>query len=234
MTKRNKNSTAQRIEKISGILLAAPTYAGGFATQLITPVDLGSYSPKLLALSDLFQFYRFTKLRVTLAAGTPIRALGVGAGPLTTAPANNNEIRDLPWSMVCNDESANTTPYGALSVPHSESVDMAALRNSLVPWYRIRQGAFDANLQQQGYVVSAHSASSGSAAGRYYIHYSVEFKDFIGVAQTPMKVPSSVIISSREKESSSGVDRCSSVAPAGDQHLVQTPAGWFFAPRVNP
>lgn len=234
MTKRNKQGTAQRIETISGILLATPTYAGGFATQLITPVDLGSYSPKLLALSDLFQFYRFTKLRVTLAPGSPIRALGVGSGPLTTAPANNNEIRDLPWSMVCNDEAGTTAPYGGLSVPHSERVDMAVLRNSLVPWFRTRQGAFDANLQQQGYIVTAHSAASGSAAGRYYIHYTVEFKDFIGVAQTPMKVPSSVVISSLGKENLPGVDRCSSVAPSASSASAQPPGGWFFAPRVNP
>lgn len=155
---------------------------------LVTPSGsgMGFYSPKLAQLSDVFQLYRFTKLRIralrsvnTGVVGglvSQMTAIGFTAESSVTQPSTQQAVMELPCSLAL-----GSADVQILRIPSS------ALRAHGVPWFNTVPGSAAQDLVYQGYITASTFGATDTV--RYQIDYTIELKDFVGPTQTPKRVP---------------------------------------------
>jgi len=187
MTKRgSRQKNPGNIHKVSGNLLYAVASASSVGLTNLSPdnsTGFGQFGAKLAQISDAFALYRFTALSFEVLASGGITQgdtfVYVGYSPEVTssAPATGSNHIDLPFSFLI---SLRQTGVMRKSVPRK------LLMATGVPWFRTRgSGSYDDNLEFQGIVSQRTPGATDTLT--MLIHYTIEFKDFIGPAQTPMR-----------------------------------------------
>jgi len=150
---------------------------------------------KLTALSDVFEYFRFTRLLAKQLGSwvgnvATLNLLGYAPDAVVTVPTSPDDILLLPWSadaLIKTDTSGATCP----AVPRACSIPKSMLLNQNVKWWRTRvSAAVDDQFEQQGqlFFQTFTGGSSAKPTCWYELHYTCEFKNFLGVNQTP-KVP---------------------------------------------
>jgi hypothetical protein len=182
-----------RVELVNGRVFTTVTLdANGVGLVNLTPDstagNLGASSPKLASISDVFQYYRFSRLRVLPHLNsTTVVPMAVGFCPaldLTGAPTNLTGVLDMPWST-----RVFSVPIAGLAYPFSpslEDVPKANLMGNPLKWFRTRQSAsIDDEFEIQGQLWIKGLPSSTS---NLEVEYWIEVKSYIAIAFTPKKV----------------------------------------------
>ncbi len=178
-SKRSKargNSAGERVEVISG--RSTINYASSSSNTLnIAPASFS----RAAAVADVFQFYRFTKLKVILPPNGGTTTFGYAPGAvLDTAPTTNAAIMELPYASF---HSQVKTMDTVLNVPRKE-----LLKNAQLPWFKTIAGTPDAQFEIQGNLYSAFSATAG---GTFVIEYTCEFQSWNLAGNSPLRsIPS--------------------------------------------
>jgi len=182
-----KKGPRSSVTRVSGRVLWVVASSSNVATVNLTPdnsVGLGQFGAKLSQISDAFALCRFTALSFEVSANGTIApadsTVTVGYTPevTTSAPATASNHIDLPFSFHRNLRATDTI------VRH---VPSKLLRSTGVPWFRTRMsGSYDDNLESQGVISQRTPGATDSLV--MVVHYTIEFKDFIGPSQTPMSL----------------------------------------------
>ncbi len=179
----------------TGTTFAAPT----ISTVSIVP----AFDARLAAIAEVYQFYRFTQLRVFLCphineVTADDVATSTGYLPRTpnTAPTTHVQVMAMPSSAY---KGMGQTMPSKMSVPKSILLGDAPLK-----WFQSVAGTEDTQWEVQGVVyIAGTSTNATGASAVFYLEGICEFKGRSASQQTPLyKVPS--IISSPEKTTPSG------------------------------
>ncbi len=140
----------------------------------VIQISPNSAFPRALAIADVFQFYRFKKLRVNLCPGTELTAGYAPGAAFDTPPTTSAQVIELPVAIL--QSSAKTTDT-VLNVPQKE-----LLNDAQIPWYKTIPGVPSTEFEIQGnlYILA------GSGVSRVYIDYAVEFQSWNLAAQSPL------------------------------------------------
>lgn len=153
-------------------------------------VNLGEYTPRLAAEADLWQEFRFTKLKVFYlpAEAIPNRNQATIVGYTNVYPnygvASASDILSMPCSHVFALGSAGTAYNGCNGTPRmSFSIPKAALRPALVPWLKTSNSVGDLVTQGVVYSYWNYTASTGTALWMY-VEWECEFRNPIAAGET--------------------------------------------------
>ncbi len=192
----NKTSSGARVEKIAG-----RQYFNASATPgSIVPISPAAFS-RALAIADVFQFYRFTKLNVHMAPTGTTYSLGYANGAaFDTAPTTTGEVIQLPYAQLMT--STQTTPVH-LNVPRAELV-----KDSQLNWFKTIPGNPDTQFEIQGNLYLGAGAATTVA---FYMDYEVEFQSWNLATNSPLRLLSSVPVGTPAQENlSPGSERTAS------------------------
>ncbi len=142
---------------------------------------------KLTALSDLYEYFRFTRVSLRALRTGADAFIDVGYQPDASIglPATLADVIDMPWTGHVLHINANDNSIP--SVPPVDSIPMDTLCNQNVRWWRTRASAsVDDQFEYQG-SLSFGSSTSGGALW-YEMQYSVELRGFIGASLTPSQL----------------------------------------------
>ncbi len=172
-----KNGT-DSVQTISGRQLFNSTNAS--ATTV--PIAPSSFT-RALAIADLFQFYRFTKIRVVqppisvnTTSGTTqyvIHSYAPGS-EFDTPPTTPAQLVELPKVM-----------YHGLGKAVDSNLVLSRkdlLSHAQLPWFKTIAGTEDSQFEIQGNLYNLNNVGS---AVSYYIEYDVEFQSPNLAAQSP-------------------------------------------------
>ena len=177
MPKKNKSNGAKP-EAVSGRTYFQTTTAAGAPFSAVIAVNPASF-PRVLAMADVFEFYRFTHLKLTAyPISTNDYAVGVVTQGFDNPPTTMGGVIELPRSKLIR---ASTTVPQDLMVSRKELVDDSPLK-----WFKTIAGspADQFENQAQIYLVSG----TASAATQMVIEWTVEFSQWNLAAQSPMYV----------------------------------------------
>lgn len=204
-----KHSGARRrdSEVVSGKILISTggdTQTQGIYVLALTPTLQSVATPtggalsalgiaKLTALSDVYEYFRFLRFSVKQLGSwvgnvATLSLLGYAPDAVITIPTSADDVMLLPWSadsLIKTDTTGATCP----SNPRSCSIPKAMLLNQNVKWWRTRVSAsVDDQFEQQGQLFLQTFTGGSSAKPTCWteIHYTCEFKNFLGVNQTPL------------------------------------------------
>jgi len=186
MSRRRARNGQAIIVRESGTCYVTVALSGaGNGTVLLSPdgTGLGAYSDKLLNLANVFQLFRFTKLRMRIPALGPnagLNAMGMTAMVPVTAPTSTSAVMDLPWSWLLRDG----TTTAAVNVPLTAMISKRELFESQPKWFRtVADASADNNLEYQGAI---YLRGFNSTTGTLAVDYTVELTQFVGTGQTPL------------------------------------------------
>ncbi len=210
MPRRMRSSApGSRVEKICGRQLYTNTISTTTTTVNIAPVNF----VRALAIADVFQFYRFTKLHLRITpylngAGTVNNGLAAGYAPgavFDTPPASVGDVVQLPIATY---HGSAKTIDTLLNIPKKELLGDAQL-----PWFKTIAGTPDAQFEIQGNVYLVANAST--IAVQIVIDYEVEFQSWNVAGNSPLrKVPAlPPPLSSKE-------EKPEAAAPAGYRYVL--------------
>jgi len=181
----SKRPLGARVEVVSGRTLF--TLAGGAATTIA--VSPASFS-RCLAIADVFQFYRFTDLKLVIIPNDAAVTAGFAPGAaFDTPPATAGTILELPLAVSHGFVKSVDT---VLHVPRSE-----LLRDTQIQWYKTIAGTPAVQFETQGnfYVVAP-----GAAGSTHYIEWTCEFQSWNLAAQSPLFLKPSIPAEERSKD----------------------------------
>ncbi len=163
-----------RIEVVSG--RSVVNYAASTVNTLnISP---NSVFPRILAIADVFQFYRFTKLKITNIPLDTSVVFGYAPGALfDTPPANSQSIIELPMAVWHGSAKFADT---ILTIPRSELIKEAQL-----PWFKTIVGTPSAQFEIQGNLYT--SVGAGANGATLVLEYTVEFQSWNLAGNSPLK-----------------------------------------------
>jgi len=174
------------VTRASGNCLYVIASSSNVATTNLSPdssTGFGQFGAKLAQISDAFALFRFTALEFEVSGNggiTPADTFwefGYTPEVTTSAPATASNHIDLPFSFLKSLRCTDTTRY---------RVPQKLLFSTGIPWFRTRlNGSYDDNFETQGLVSQRTPGSTDTVT--MVVHYTIEFKDFIGPAQTPMR-----------------------------------------------
>ncbi len=171
--KNGKGPFGQRTEIISG--RSNINYAS--SSNNVLPIYPASFS-RSSGIADLFQFYRFTKLRVIV---TPVEStIFCGYAPgaaFDTPPANGPAIIELPRA-VCHAAFKHTDTV--LDVGRSELI-----KDSQIPWFKTIVGTPATQFEIQGNLYTNVNLGAGQGA-ILIIEWTCEFQSWNLASQSPM------------------------------------------------
>lgn len=155
------------IETVSGRTLVSVTGA------VTTPISPASF-PRAAAMADVFQFYRFVDLKITILPGsTGGHATGFAPGSgFDTSPSATSQILELPFAAI---SPAVKTVDTVFRVPRKE-----LLRDVQLPWFKTIAGTPDSQFEVQGNLYSV------STAGLFIVDWTVEFQSWNLAGQSPL------------------------------------------------
>jgi hypothetical protein len=188
MSRNNKFSTKDKPVTIAGhcrlrittVSIASPFYA---QTLSVSPVD--SSIGRLIAISDSFDLYRFTRLRFRLL---PSLVGGAGAdGCLAFVPTNPSAYPASLNDLVEAEDSVYF--WGQQTVPAQLNVSPATLKGGVPVWYKTRAISSIPDLFEYQGALTVGDESGASRVYTIYMDYVITFKCPIGVSQTGFTVP---------------------------------------------
>lgn len=179
MPRRNRNRNRNRsnplgtrVERVSGRTLF--TLAGGSST--VIPISPASFS-RCAAIADVFQFYRFTDLKVHVYPNDAAVTVGYAPGAaFDTVPATSGQILELPLAVNHGFLKASDT---TLHVPRSE-----LLPDAQIPWFKTIPGTPATQFEIQGNVYVVTPGAAGSIHG---IEWTCEFQSWNLAANSPLE-----------------------------------------------
>lgn len=172
-----------------------------YLSPIATANYLGAYSPRLAAEADLWQEFRFTRLKIistpaavdltsshiTGASSSPI-AVGFSNIQTNAAPTTLQQVLDLPVSdMFMTDTLTNGAAPDATRtfVRASMTVGARDLRPAFTPWLKTvaSTAGLDVTLQGAIYVFWNYVAFT-SLAVDYLVEYEIEFRNPVPASAT--------------------------------------------------
>jgi hypothetical protein len=178
-----------QIVRVNGRYLMRLSLTSGAVTELLRPAAIS----RLIQISDAFNLYRFTHLRLELypfaevqteAASTPVNANSMAAlcfftQESDTAPTTVTQASECDYSIVLS--SQNTVTKGF-------TVNRSDLMHTGAKWFKTKGGAsVEAWEEVQGSIVVVSDMTSGTV--NVMVHYCVEFCDPLNVNSTPLVRP---------------------------------------------
>ena len=167
-----KSTAGSNPEVISGrsvIFFAA-------SSSNIVQISPNSVFPRAAAIADVFQFYRFTKLKVTVIPTDTQVVIGYAPGAaFDTAPTTGPAIIELPIAVWHGAAKFGET---RMMVPRKELIPDAQ-----IPWFKTVPGTPATQFEIQGNLYNATGA--GANGGTIVIDYTVEFQSWNLAAQSP-------------------------------------------------
>jgi len=146
-------------------------------------VSLGQYSPRLAAEADLWQEFRFTKLKMYyLPFETPgnrnqCSIVGYSNVALNAGVASAADIVSLPSSHVFVLGGAGTAyPTTAIGTRQAWSIPHHALRPAFVPWLKCSNSASDFTGQGDIWGYFNYTASTGPNVWMY-VEWECQFRN---------------------------------------------------------
>ncbi len=195
-TVRNRG-TREKFHRVSGsiYMTVADTAAPLPAVIRVTPLfgaaqgtrTAAQGASKLASLSDLFQYYRCTRLGVRwvrMDAGTE-HLIGFAGNFPINLPASFDDVAALPWTSEMLTGVVATSQV-VPSVPKMQYIPPSVLGSGIIPWYKFgaSSGSVDDQLEYQG-ILAIYNGAVASGSSTFQLDYTFEFKDFIGSATTP-------------------------------------------------
>lgn len=131
-------------------------------------------------MADVFQFYRFTKLRVHMPPATSVDYfLGYSNSVFDTAATTSGQVMELPYATRSpNDLSV----YQYLDIPRSE-----LLKDSQIPWFKTIPGTPATSFEIQGTIYGNATNATTIAC---VVEWACEFTQWNLAANSPaFKIP---------------------------------------------
>ncbi len=163
----NSRISGARTEKVSGRSLFTFAATGSI---VISPAAFS----RAAAIADVFQFYRFTKLRIKNIPTGIQNTFGYAPGAaFDTPPTLASQVTELPIAV---NHGASKTTDTILNVPRKE-----LLGDSQIPWFKTIPGTPATQFEIQGnvYVVP------GATGIIMELEYEVEFQSWNLAANSP-------------------------------------------------
>jgi hypothetical protein len=186
-----KNKTKNSKNGIDGVEIICGRQI--FTTGTINVVGTLSISPasftRALAVADVFQFYRFTMVKVIIPATAPTATTGTGAASTSVAYAPG-AVFDTPPTTIA--EIIALPKYlhmgNAVNVDKIMTLNQKDLLSHVqLPWFKTIVGTEDTQFEIQG---NLYYLSSIVANASYIIEYRVEFQSPNLAGNSPMiKIP---------------------------------------------
>lgn len=170
--KSSKKNLGSAHETVSGRTLF--TLSAASSTIFLNP----SSFPRCLAMADVFNLYRFTRLRFTVKPGSQT-SVGYSNGEFDTPPTTVQQIMELAYAALV--PGSQTVPE-SVTVPKSE-----LLGDSTLKWYKTIAGTPASGFENQG-------ALYWLAGGAVFllVEWTCEFSQWNLAANSPLKTPSAV------------------------------------------
>jgi len=184
----NSRNSADPIERVPFKLLTTFNAAGGSTLNAPT-INAINLSPaidsRLASIGDAFQWYRFSKLHVTLVPSITVTndtyaTVGYIPRVPNTAPTSHGELVALP---------ASAHKGAGQSVPAKMMIGRnILLADAPIKWYQSIVGTEDTQWEIQGqYIFAANVVSAAVATPLVYMVEGVcEFKGRSALTQTPL------------------------------------------------
>lgn len=200
----NSRNSADPIERVPFKIMTFFNAAAGstLSAPTVSAIDLApAIDTRLAAIADAFQWYRFSKLMVTLLPATTATNdtdASVGYIPRipNSAPTLHSELVSLPASAV---------KGRGQSVPAKMLVSRAILfGDAPIKWYQTKVGTEDAQWEVQGqYIFAANVVSAAVLTSQVYTVEGVcDFKGRSALTQTPLYKQPKPLPLATQKESS--------------------------------
>jgi len=176
----NKGPSGARVEVISG--RSVVLYA--VSTSNVLAVSPNSVFARAAAIADVFQFYRFTKLKCTIIPRDVEVIMGYAPGAaFDTPPTTGPGIIELPIAVWHGAAKFDDTK---MLVPRKELVPDAQ-----IPWFKTIPGTPATQFEIQGNLY--FSIGAGATGGTIVMDYTIEFQSWNLAAQSPLlKVPKAI------------------------------------------
>lgn len=169
--KKGTKGLGARVEVVSG--RSNINYAANSANVLnISPASFS----RCLVMADVFQFYRFTKLRcIAPPNGGTASTVGYAPGAaFDTPPTTNAAVIELPQAIWV---SGTKTMDTVLDIPRSE-----LLQDAQLPWFKTIAGTPTAQFEIQGNIYTI----AGTAGIALVFEWTCEFQSWNLAAQSPL------------------------------------------------
>lgn len=168
----NKGPQGARPESVSGVSIV--NY--GINTSNTLTISPASFS-RAAAIADVFQFYRFTKLKVMIVPTGASVQIGYAPGAVfDTPPSTAAAVMELPVAAF---HSANKTVDTIMPVSRKELIKDAQL-----PWFKTIPGSLaDTQFEIQGNLYSVWAQSGGTLV----ISYTCEFQSWNLAGNSPLR-----------------------------------------------
>jgi len=201
--KKHRTGGIGTIERVSGRYYYAGTASGGGLLHLLlgytdgTTVGILDQCGKLQQMSDCFQYFRFTKLRLkqtieSAAAGITKNIIGYQPDSLTL-PGSFATVVEEPFStdvIITHFQGASNQLFCYPTNTPWKSVPKSILLSTPTRWFPTRvSGSVDNLFERQG-IISIFTTISNNAS--CHIEFTCEFKGFTAPGLTP-KVPLDLI-----------------------------------------
>lgn len=198
---------ADPIVKVHGnFLLADAAVATTVSSVNLNPLLLDA---RLVSLSDTFQEFRFTKVKVHMfcpSAGGPMLKLGY-VPTITSATPTFGELDSLPIvSMGCGGAQGTPGPFPTIHIPRAE------LMANAPKWFR-RGTAYDDLLESQGSIWYGSLTAFTTAPVYLWIEYDIELKANVAIALTSLPQLPAHTAEEKNAESLAQIERVLSMAP---------------------
>ncbi len=155
------------------------TVAGrSYISQATGSVSLSPNSsfPRLLAMADVFTFYRFTRIQVTLVPlGAEQVVCYINQG-VDTIPATIPAAVEMPYMCY---NSANQSTNSVMKLGRKELIG-----DNSIKWWKTIPGTPDAQWEIQGYLYNQR----GTGSNIFLVEWEVEFSQWNLAGNSPMYV----------------------------------------------
>ncbi len=186
-------SMGSRVETVSG--RTNINFGAGASTINLTP----AFFNRCLVMADVFQFFRFTKMRVIVPPTGTTTVVGYAPGALfDTPPTTNAQIIELPQAIW---SSGNKTVDTILDVPRSE-----LLKDSQIPWFKTIAGTPAAQFEIQGNLY----VFAGANGVALVVEWTCEFQSWNSTTQSPF-----VLLNKDSKRAGDSEERISDTLVVG-------------------
>ncbi len=178
-SKMNKPALNPAIQRVCGRSEVA--VLGSSTTSSIIPIQPSSFA-RCLAMGDVFEFYRFTSLKVeipplvaSLAVANEV-AVGYSNQTFDTPPTSVAAVMELPCATR---NIRRSTVFRSFTVSRNELIANAPLK-----WYKTIVGTPEALFETQGNLYVA--ADGNDAPTVLVIEWEVEFSQWNLAGQSPL------------------------------------------------
>lgn len=155
----------------------------GTANTVVTLNIAPSSFTRALAVADIFQFYRFTKIKVIQPA-VAVTSLGTSAA-IVHGYAPGSEF-DSPPTTIAQIVELPRVLYHGLSKTVDDSLSLGRkdlLSHAQIPWFKTIVGTEDPQFEIQANLYNIASLANMS----YIVEYTVEFQSPNLAAQSPLE-----------------------------------------------